>query len=131
MGHRIRGGAVLTKGKLRELLANEDNARALIGSISTVGRDVRSTPMHWAYEGKKLTASVQYLSWRPPWVRAPPGADDVAQVFISDDHRVDDVLGLGRIPTFWWTLNAKYGAQHFCLMKILGWTKSGSEGVAT
>ena len=109
-GNRIRGGAVLIKGKLRELLANDDNARALIGSISAVGRDARSTPMHWAYEGKKLTASVQYLSWRPPWVRAPPGADDVAQVFISDEHRVDDVLGLGRIPTFWWTLNAKYNA---------------------
>ena len=54
---------MLTKGKLRELLENEDNARALVGSISTMGRDVRSTQMHWGYEGKKLTAAVQFLSW--------------------------------------------------------------------
>ena len=36
---------VLTKARLREMLEQEDTARALVGSISTMGRDVRSTPM--------------------------------------------------------------------------------------
>ena len=49
---------VLTKAKLREMLEQEDTARALAGSISTCGRDVRSTAMHWAFEGKRLAAAV-------------------------------------------------------------------------
>ncbi len=109
-GNRLNGQRVLTKGKLRELLGNEDQTRALVGSISAMGRDVRSTPMQWAYEGKKLTAAVQFLSWRPPWVRAHRGADDVASAFLPEGHRVNDSFGLGRIPTIWWTLNAKYNA---------------------
>ena len=65
------------------MLANEDQARALVGSISGVGRDVRSTPMHWSFEGKKPTAAVQFLSWRPPWVKAQGGAEDDAEPFID------------------------------------------------
>ena len=37
---------------------------------STVGREVTSTPMQWAYESKKLDAAVKHLSWVPPWVEA-------------------------------------------------------------
>ena len=48
---------VLTKAKLREMLEQEDTARALVGSIQHMGRDVRSTPMQWSYEGKKLSGS--------------------------------------------------------------------------
>ncbi len=98
-GNCLRGQRVLTKGKLRELLANEDTARAPAGNISTMGRDLRSTPMQWAFEGKKLTAAVQFLSWRPPWVMAPRGADDDVQPFLAGEHRVEDAFGLGRIPT--------------------------------
>ena len=39
---------VLTKAQLCEMLHREDTARALVGSIQNCGRDVRSTPMHWA-----------------------------------------------------------------------------------
>ena len=34
--------------------------------------------------------------------------DEVAAGFIPEEHRVDDLIGLGRIPTAWWTLNCKY-----------------------
>ena len=61
--------------------------------------------MHWADEGRKLTAAVQFLSWRPPWVKPRTGVDDV-ETFTKDEHRVADRYGLGRIPTTWWTLNA-------------------------
>ena len=98
-GNRLGGGNVLTKAKLREMLSNEDAARALVGSISAIGRDVRSTPMHWAFEGKKLTAAVQFLSWRPPWVKKRDGADDDVEPFIAEEQRVDDQHGLERIPT--------------------------------
>ena len=111
-GNRLGGQQPRTKARLREMLANEDQARAIAGSISRVGRDVRSTSMHWAFEGKKLTAAVQFLSWRPPWVRAPGGADDDAEPFLADEHRVPDQHGLGRIPTPWWTLNPKYNALY-------------------
>ena len=98
---------VLTKAKLREMFAMEDTARALVGSISTMGRDVRSTSMQWAFEGKKLTAGVQHLSWQPPWVKPRTGVDDV-ETFIDDEHRVAARHGLGRIPSLWWTLNPNY-----------------------
>ena len=102
---------VLTKARLREMLQREDTARALVGSISTCGRDVRSTSMHWGHEGKKLTAAVQFLSWLPPWVKPRTGFDDV-ETFIDDEHRVEDRHGLGRIPTTWWTLNANYNRRY-------------------
>ena len=84
---------VLTKAKLREMLEQEDTA------------------MHWSFEGRKLTAAVQFLSWRPPWVKPRQGADDV-ETFIDDEHRVEDRHGLGRIPGLWWTLNPKYNALY-------------------
>ena len=84
-GNRYGGHQTpLSKAQLRAMLANEDQARALVGSISAVGRDVRSTPMHWAFEGEKLTAAVQFLSWRPPWVKAQGGAEDDAEPVIDE-----------------------------------------------
>ena len=62
------GNEVLTKRRLRELLADEEAARAMVYNLQNVGRDVRSTPMQWSYEGKKLDCAVKYLSWRPPWL---------------------------------------------------------------
>ena len=111
-GRQLSGQQVLTKGKLRELLANEEQARALVGFLSTMGRDLRSTSMQWSYEGKKLSAAVRFLSWRPPWVRALQGADDGGHAFLPDAHRVADAHGLGRIVTTWWTKNAKYNALY-------------------
>ena len=32
--------------------------------------------MQWAYEGKKLDATVKHMSWRPPWVQAPEEDSD-------------------------------------------------------
>ncbi len=104
---RHGGRQVLTKARLQEMLSQEDTARALVGSISRMGRDVRSTPMQWSVEGRKLSAAVQFLSWRPPWVKPSTGADDVAEPFIEDSQRVEDHLGLGRIPSLWWTLDPK------------------------
>ena len=65
----------MTKRKLKELLASEDAARTLVNQLSTVGRSVRSTPMQWAFEGKKLDATVKHLSWLPPWVRPNAGKE--------------------------------------------------------
>ena len=59
----------MTKRKLKELLASEDAARTLVNQLSTVGRSVRSTPMQWAFEGKKLDATVKHLPWLPPWAK--------------------------------------------------------------
>ena len=86
-GRRLAGQQVLTKGMLRELLANEDDARALVGSISAMGRDVRSTSMQWAYEGKKLESTVKHLSWIPPWVDARDASGELPEgrCFIEKD----------------------------------------------
>ncbi len=62
----LEGGRVLTKGALWAMLDSED--RVLVNQLSTIGRQVRSTPMQWAYEGRKLDATVRQLSWVPPWV---------------------------------------------------------------
>ena len=110
-GRCFAGQQVLTKGKLRELLCNEHQARAVVGSITAMGRDIRSTSMHWSHESKKLTAAVRFLSWRPPWVRAPAGADDSGSAFLPDEQRVADKHGLDRIRAIWWTLNTKYNGS--------------------
>ena len=107
LGWRVAGQEVLTKGELRNLMSDESTARSLVGQLGTCGRDVPSTPMHWSFEGKKLDAAVKHLSWCPPWVRSD-STKEVPPGFIPEEHRVDDVIGLGRIPTAWWTLNCKY-----------------------
>ncbi len=54
VGYGLELGGVLTKARLREMLKDEDQSRVLANHLMNVGRDVRSTPMQWAYEGKKL-----------------------------------------------------------------------------
>ena len=81
-----------------------------MNQLQIMGRDVRSTPMQWAYEKKKLDAAVKCLSWRPPWVRPLAGQEQgsLESGFIEEAFRVDDDLGLGRIPFTWGTLNCRY-----------------------
>ena len=119
------GGRVMTKGRLRAILADEHRARILVGQLSTVGRDVRSTTMQWAWEGKKLQSAVKHLSWMPPWVEGEDldGRPPVGQCFMEEvvvervrgaTQRtrclVPDDVGLGRFPSLWWTQNPHYHA---------------------
>ena len=39
VGLGLEAGRVLTKGRLREILAKEDRLRVLVGQLSTVGRE--------------------------------------------------------------------------------------------
>ena len=77
VGLGLEGGRVLTKKRLREILEQEDRMRVLVSQLSTVGREVRSTTMQWAYEGKKLDSTMKHMSWVPPWVDQG-GEEDVA-----------------------------------------------------
>ena len=85
---------------------------------------MRSTPMQWAYEGKKLDSTVKHLSWLPPWVASPSvdhlqnsygrllmGCGDPGHL-VSTWEDVPDFVGLGRYPSMWWTLNCKYNAAY-------------------
>ena len=112
---RLRGGvvdcgSVLTRAQLRDIMKDEAAVRTMVNQLTLMGRDVRSTPMQWSYEGKKLDAAVKFLSWRPPWVRTRSfdGSLPRESCFIKDENCVDDELGLGRIPSFWWTQNCRY-----------------------
>ena len=115
VGLGLEGGRVLTKGRLRQILESEDRSRVLVHQLSTVGRGVRSTPMQWAFEGKKLDCTVKHLSWVPPWVRsADPGhlGGGCRYMREGDSWNLEDTVGLGRYPSSWWTLNAKYNAAY-------------------
>ena len=105
VGVGLEGGRVLTKGRLREILAREDRTRVLVGQLATVGREVRSTTMQWAWEGKKLDSTVKHMSWLPPWVDAgAEGEEPVGRRFLGTDSLlVRDEVGLGRHPSQWWT----------------------------
>ena len=92
--------------------------------LMVVGKDVRSTPMHWAYQGKQLDCIVRHLSWRPPWVREPNSGDAGDDVFARlgsmetiDGQRlpgccVDDTVGLGRTAYSWFILNCAYNSLY-------------------
>jgi hypothetical protein len=67
IGFGIQGGRVLTKGDLRNMLKDEQSVRLVTNQLMCLGRDVRTSPMYWSYEGKKLDAAVKHLSWCPPW----------------------------------------------------------------
>ena len=86
-GLGLEGGRVMTKGRLRAILAEEDRMRILVGQLSTVGREVRSTTMQWAYESKKLDCAVKFLSWVPPWVRSkdPKRKKSFGEHFIAEE----------------------------------------------
>ena len=117
-GVGLSGGRVLTKGQLRGILQEEDRMRVLVGQLSTIGREVRSTTMQWAYEGKKLESTVKHLSWVPPWVRVADSerGNKFREPFVGTDVDnatvIDDEVGLGRHPSLWWTMNCKYNAAY-------------------
>ena len=113
VGVGLEGGRVLTKGALKAILKTEGSMRVLVGQLSTVGRDVRSTTMQWSYEGKKLDCTVKHLSWVPPWVDAlVEGQPPMGRQFLSQEHIVPDVVGLGKHPSMWWTMNCHYNAAY-------------------
>ena len=105
------GVKIMRRWELRQMMEDERKVRQLVHQLMTVGKDVRSTPMHWSYEGTKLDAIVKHLSWRPPWVR-PSGdgfrPDEFAEKLLSGSEWCEDRIGLGRSAAFWWTLNCPY-----------------------
>ena len=54
IGGRLSGHRVTTRAQLQEMIQGEEHVRTLVHQLMTVGKDVRSTPMSWVYEGKKL-----------------------------------------------------------------------------
>ena len=89
----------------------------------TLGRNVLSTPMQWADEGKKLDCAVKHVSWAPPWVRPRSGGgEDKVPLetllaseplcYIGENLMVDDAVGYGRIPAVWWTLNQRFNYDY-------------------
>ena len=117
-GVGLSGGRVLTKGQLRGILQEEDRMRVLVGQLSTIGREVRSTTMQWAYEGKKLESTVKHLSLVPPWVRVADSEREnkFREPFVGTDVDnatvIDDEVGLGRHPSLWWTTSCMYNAAY-------------------
>ena len=72
--------------------------------LMRVGQGVRSTPMHWALEGKRLDAVVKYMSWLPPRARRP-GDGEAAGPVLGGNRVVEDKVGRGRSPAIWFTVN--------------------------
>ena len=62
MGARLDPDRHMTRDELRALLQDEELAGSLVHSLMTVGQGIRSTPMQWADEGKKLDCAVKHLS---------------------------------------------------------------------
>ena len=90
--------------RLKEMMEQAETVRLVTHQFMTVGRSVRSTPMQWAYEGKQLDTIVKYMSWCPPWVRGEdPGSVDYD--LLGENLVVEDTVGRGRTPAFWWTMN--------------------------
>ena len=102
-GFRQRGVEALTRAGLRRMMEDGEAVRRLVHELMSVGRGVRSTPMQYAYEQKKLQTAVQFLSWQPPWVRRGVvedlGAGDEGELDRLCRCRVEDQVGLGRIPS--------------------------------
>ena len=109
--------------------------RVFVGQLSTVGRDVRSTTMQWAYEGKKLESTVKHLSWVPPWVNVedPKRANKFCGLFVGTDDDgatvIADQVGLGRHPSLWWTMNCKYNSA-YDVQRLNTLSKEGVSAVA-
>ena len=112
MGARLGGDRCLTRAALLEMIENAESARMVTHQLMTVGRNVRSTPMQWAYEGKKLDTIVKYMSWRAPWVRGED-AGAVDYDLVGENRVVYDLVGRGRTPAFWWTLNCGWRGYNF------------------
>jgi hypothetical protein len=106
VGFRLDGGAALRVRDLRQLVSGGQHGASLVNSLMCVGRSVRSTPMQWSFENKKLDCAAKFLSWCPPYVRS--SRENAEEECWSVDYMVDDTLGLGRAPCIWWTLNPRY-----------------------
>ena len=108
--------------------------RVLVGQLSTTGREVRSTTMQWAYEGKKLESTVKHLSWLPPWVKVADAerSNKFTEHFVGTDtdnaKTIDDEVGLGRHPSLWWTMNCKYNAAYDVQRLNTQSSQAGSSG---
>ena len=110
MGWRMVGQSPMTRGELRALMGQEEGVRGIVHQLMTVGRDVRATPMHFASKHKELDCAVKHLSWLPPWVERGKGlvGEEAQHPFLGSSTEVGDSVGLGRIPSKWWTLNCPY-----------------------
>jgi hypothetical protein len=64
LGPRVVGGGHLSKAQLRAMMEDKSQSSEMLRQLLTVGKDIRSTPMSWSYEAKKLDAAVKHLSWR-------------------------------------------------------------------
>jgi hypothetical protein len=64
LGPRVVGGGHLTKAQLKAMMEDKSESSEMLRQLLTVGKDIRSTPMSWSYEAKKLDAAVKHLSWR-------------------------------------------------------------------
>ena len=127
---RQRGYAVYCNVKRRIGFTAQGGEKLTKGGLS----DVRTTPMYWNHEGKKLGAAVKHLSWCPPWLDKPvDDADSDLEVIPRDDYNcsghsasprrlgtkylnnnscLGDKLGLGRALSMWFTLNTKYNSAN-------------------
>ena len=114
IGCRMVGHHHMSRGELRDLMGQKDGVRSIVHQLMSVGRDVRATPMHFAHKRKELDCAVKHLSWRPPWVRRGVGVvgDDSSHAFIAANTEVEDSIGLGRIPSQWFTLNCPYNSVY-------------------
>jgi len=110
MGCRMVGQSPMTRGELREMMGREEGVRGIVHQLMTVGKDVRATPMHFASKHKELDCAVKHLSWLPPWVDRGKGlvGEEARHRFLGSNAEVADSVGLGRIPSKWWTLNCPF-----------------------
>ena len=97
IGFGIQGGGVLTKGELRTMLKDEQSVRLVTNQLMCLGRDVRTSPMYWSYEGKKLDAAVKHLSWCPPWVDRPVDNEDSDVEEVADSGAAENVSREGDV----------------------------------
>ena len=50
---------------------------------------------------------------RPPWVsKKGPGEKDIADGYLGENYKCQDLIGHGRIPLSWWTKNLAYNKAY-------------------
>ena len=55
VGGHLQGAQRMRRYELEQMLQDEAAVRQLVHQLMSVGQTVRSTPMSWAYESKKLS----------------------------------------------------------------------------
>ena len=57
---------------------------------------------------------MKHMSWVPPWVEKEDDEHpSVGRRFLGEGSiTVEDLVGLGRHPSMWWTMNCKYNAAY-------------------